>query len=155
MKSLIISYVSGLIFAVGLALSGMTQPSKVIGFLDIAGNWDPSLILVMGGAIAIYMLAYWVLRPRATKRAGSVIVLSSRRDIDTPLIAGAALFGLGWGIAGLCPGPAVTSLASGQTSILLFVGAMLGGMYLFTLLPDVRRTLVSVAFPERQSAVNM
>ncbi len=155
MKSLVVSYVSGLIFAAGLALSGMTQPSKVIGFLDIAGNWDPSLILVMGGAIAIYMLTYWVIRPRATTLRGSHIVLPSSRAIDVRLVAGASLFGLGWGIAGLCPGPALTSLASGQTYVLLFVGAMLVGMYLFQLVSGVPKRLARADFSERHPTANV
>lgn len=138
MKSYLVSYVSGLGFAVGLAVSGMTRPSKVIGFLDIAGNWDPSLLLVMGGAMAIYILAYWVVQPRVAVRQAEHIALPSRRDIDRPLLAGAALFGLGWGLVGLCPGPALTAIGSGQNSVLLFCGGMLIGMSLFQSLASFR-----------------
>jgi uncharacterized membrane protein YedE/YeeE len=102
----------------------------------------------MGGAIAIYALTYWVIRPRVTILRGSHSILPSKRAIDVPLVAGASLFGLGWGIAGLCPGPALTSLASGQTYVLLFVGAMLVGMYLFKIVSGVQERLARADFSE-------
>ena len=138
MTSYLVSYVSGVVFAVGLVVGGMNRPSKVIGFLDISGNWDPSLILVMGGAMAVYMLAYWIVRPRATMLQASQTALPSRRDIDVPLLAGAAVFGLGWGLGGLCPGPALTGIGSGQSSILLFSGGMLIGMFVSQSLASFR-----------------
>lgn len=142
MKSIVVSYLSGVVFAVGLVIGGMTQPAKVIGFLDVAGNWDPSLLLVMGGAIAVYSLMYWVVRPRAAFQA-TQLVLPSRRDIDFPLVAGASLFGLGWGLGGFCPGPAVTSVGAGHSSVLLFLGAMLAGMFLFKLVSDFQGRLAT------------
>ena len=142
MKSIVVSYLSGVVFAVGLVIGGMTQPAKVIGFLDVAGNWDPSLLLVMGGAIAVYSLMYWVVRPRAAFQT-TQLVLPSRRDIDFPLVAGASLFGLGWGLGGFCPGPAITSIGTGHSSVLLFLGAMLAGMFLFKLVSDFQGRLAT------------
>jgi hypothetical protein len=126
----LLSFASGLIFAIGLGLGGMTRPAKVLAFLDVAGGWDPSLALVMAGAIAAYApFARWALGRRAPLVADA-FRLPTRRDIDAALVFGAALFGLGWGIAGYCPGPALVSLASGAGGVFVFVGAMLAGMWL-------------------------
>ena len=131
MKALFAAFGSGLVFALGLGISGMTRPLKVIGFLDFFGAWDASLAFVMVGAIAIYFVAY---RWGTTKMRGPllapVFALPQRGDLDPRLIGGAAIFGAGWGLGGFCPGPALTSLASGAPAVLIFVAAMVAGMYL-------------------------
>lgn len=119
---------AGLLFALGLGISGMTQPAKVVGFLDVTGAWKPELAFVMGGAIAVHLLAYRLVpkmeRPLFEPRFG----VPSRRDIDPRLIGGAVLFGAGWGLGGYCPGPGLVSLASGSWQAIVFVGAMVVGM---------------------------
>jgi uncharacterized membrane protein YedE/YeeE len=129
------AFASGLLFGLGLVVSQMVDPQKVLAFLDLFGNWDPSLAFVMAGAVAVSALG-WVL---ARRRGAPVLVprleMPSRRDVDAPLLAGAALFGLGWGLVGFCPGPALTALAFGPIEVLLFVAAMLAGMALFQFLP--------------------
>jgi hypothetical protein len=128
-KTSVTALLAGLVFGVGLLVSGMTQPSKVLGFLDFAGDWDPSLMFVMGGAIAVHALfARRALRPGAHSIFAEAFDLPRRRGIDVPLLAGAALFGVGWGIGGYCPGPAITSLASPSGGTLAFVAAMAAGM---------------------------
>ena len=130
-----VAFAAGLIFALGLGLGGMTRPEKVLAFLDVAGPWDPSLAFVMVGAIAIYAsVSRWALR-RPGPVLGGDFRIPTRRDLDAPLILGAALFGAGWGMAGYCPGPAVTSLASGDLGVILFVVSMLAGMALARLRP--------------------
>ncbi len=130
MKTALVSLIAGLLFGAGLALGGMTDPGKVIAFLDVAGQWDPSLGFVMGSALLITFPVFaWV------RRAGKPLLaerfqLPTRKDLDPQLLIGAALFGIGWGIAGLCPGPAIANLAAGSPQILLFVAAMVGGMWL-------------------------
>ncbi|SMP63845.1 YeeE/YedE family protein [Noviherbaspirillum suwonense] len=126
--------VAGLIFGLGLILSGMTNPAKVIGFLDLAGNWDPSLALVMAGAIAVSAVPFRLAKGRATALLGGPIRLPTATDIDRRLVLGSLAFGAGWGLAGYCPGPALASLLSGGAKPLLFVLAMLAGMALFELL---------------------
>ncbi len=124
----------GLLFGVGLLLSGMTDPGKVIGFLDLTGHWDPSLALVMGGAIAIGFFAFAFAKKRTTNFLGGALRLPTSNQIDLRLIAGSLLFGAGWGLAGFCPGPALVSMASGQPKALVFVVAMIAGMVIFELL---------------------
>ncbi|MES3014005.1 MAG: DUF6691 family protein [Pseudomonadota bacterium] len=126
----LIAFVSGLVFGLGLLASGMTDPAKVKGFLDVAGAWDPSLALVMGGAIAVGLVAFALARRRTTAWSGAPMLLPASTAIDTPLVAGGVLFGIGWGIAGFCPGPALVALASGSGAALLFTLAMLVGMLL-------------------------
>jgi len=133
MNTLIASFVSGFVFALGLGISGMTQPAKVTAFLDFFGDWDPSLACVMIGAILVHTLLYQVIRRRPSPLFAATFSLPTRTDIDPRLVAGAALFGIGWGLGGFCPGPAVTSLASGQASVVIFVAAMVAGMYLYRL----------------------
>ena len=133
MNAVLAAFISGLIFAVGLAISGMTQPGKVTAFLDLFGNWDPSLAFVMLGAIAVYAVLYRLIRRRATPFFAPIFSVPTRNDLDARLIGGAALFGIGWGLGGFCPGPAVTSLASGHLSVFIFVASMLAGMFLFKL----------------------
>lgn len=121
------SLFAGFVFGLGLVISGMSNPAKVIGFLDVAGGWDPTLLLVMGGALMVTLPAFWLLKKRARPLFAERFELPSRKDLDAPLIAGAALFGLGWGIAGFCPGPAITALATARWDVALFVAAMIAG----------------------------
>lgn len=129
---------AGLLFGLGLILSGMTDPAKVLGFLDLAGNWDPSLAFVMGGALLVGSLVF----PFATKRPksilGDALRLPTATRIDRRLVLGGLTFGVGWGLAGYCPGPALASLAQGGTKPLLFFVAMLAGMALFELLESIK-----------------
>lgn len=134
MKHRISEFFVGLLFGLGLILSGMTDSSKVIGFLDIFGLWDPSLALVMGGAIAVGFFAFALAKKRTVNFLGGALHLPKSRQIDKPLVIGAVLFGAGWGLAGFCPGPALVSLASGQIKAAAFVVFMLAGMQLFEIL---------------------
>ena len=124
------AFASGLLFAVGLGIAGMTQPAKVLGFLDVFGAWDPSLAFVMVGAIAVYMPVFWWVR----REHGPRLHLPTRRPIDLRIVLGAALFGVGWGLAGYCPGPALVSLATLGAPALAFGVAMLAGMRLHRVL---------------------
>ncbi|MFY3385921.1 DUF6691 family protein [Paracidovorax sp. MALMAid1276] len=133
MKNRIAEFAVGLIFGLGLIVSGMTDPGKVLGFLDLAGLWDPSLALVMGGAIAVGVLAFAVAKKRTTAFLGGAMQLPASRDIDRRLVVGSLIFGVGWGIAGFCPGPAIVSAGAGQPKAIVFVIAMLMGMWLFEL----------------------
>lgn len=124
----IFGFVSGLIFGLGLILAGMTEPLKVKGFLDIAGAWDPSLGLVMGGAIAVGAVAFALARRRKKSWSGAPMEIPTDQTTDKRLVIGGALFGIGWGIGGFCPGPALVALGSGSASAAIFVVAMLVGM---------------------------
>lgn len=124
------SFGAGLVFGLGLWISGMAVPAKVLGFLDVTGKWDPSLLLVMAGAVGVTLAAFRVVEKRARPFFAEVFVLPTRKDIDLPLVAGAALFGLGWGVAGYCPGPAITALSNMTVEIFAFVAAMLAGGWL-------------------------
>ncbi|HEY8121179.1 MAG TPA: DUF6691 family protein [Myxococcota bacterium] len=121
---------SGLVFGAGLALAGMTNPAKVLSFLDIAGAWDPTLALVMGSALAVNAAAYALTKRRAKPLFAPAFALPSRADLDARLLGGATLFGVGWALVGLCPGPALASLARGDVHVLAFVAAMGVGMLL-------------------------
>ncbi len=125
------AFVAGLIFGLGLLLAGMANPAKVLGFLDLAGAWDPSLALVMAGAIAAALLPFTLARKRPQSLLGLPMQLPNKREIDRRLIGGSLLFGIGWGIAGICPGPAVAILLTGHWQVILFVATMLIGMALF------------------------
>jgi uncharacterized membrane protein YedE/YeeE len=127
-------YLIGVLFGLGLIISGMTNPAKILAFLDIAGAWDPSLIFVMGGAVLVSLIAFYLAKNRTQSFLGGAMQIPTRRDIDRPLIIGSAMFGVGWGLAGFCPGPALVSLGSGELKALVFVVAMLGGMLLFDFL---------------------
>jgi len=130
MYSRITGLVTGLIFGAGLSIGGMTDPARVLGFLDIFGHWDATLAFVMGGALITTSLGYrWVLK-RPAPLFSENFHLPKRTDIDLPLIGGAGLFGIGWGLVGYCPGPALASLAAGQTGTLMFVLAMMLGLIL-------------------------
>ena len=125
------SLLAGLVFGLGLILSGMANPAKVLGFLDLAGRWDPSLAFVMAGAIAIGAVAFRVARTRTSTLQGAPIKLPTAQQIDRRLLAGGLLFGVGWGIAGFCPGPALVALGMGDIKAVVFVCAMLAGMGIF------------------------
>lgn len=123
-----IEFVVGLVFGWGLLLSGMTDPGKVQGFLDLFGHWDPSLALVMGGAIAVGIFAFALARRRSSAILGGPIRLPASNEIDRRLIAGSLIFGAGWGLAGFCPGPGIVAMAAGEIKAAVFVAAMLVGM---------------------------
>jgi len=128
--SIALAAIAGVIFGVGLIVSGMTRPARVISFLDPLGLWDPALAFVMGGAILVYAVAFRTIRRHRRQPWFDVhFHLPVRRDIDPQLVIGAAMFGVGWGLGGLCPGPGIVAGASGSTSALAFVVAMLVGMY--------------------------
>ena len=133
--------VAGLIFGLGLLLAGMANPAQVLGFLDLAGAWDPSLALVMAGAIGVALLPFNWAKRQSRSLLGAAMQLPHKRGLDRRLLIGSLLFGIGWGIAGICPGPAVAILLTGHWQALLFVLAMLAGMGLFELL-ERRRSQV-------------
>lgn len=131
--SILAAFVVGLIFGLGLIVSGMSNPAKVLGFLDLTGAWDPSLAFVMAGAIAVGVVAFALAGRRATTLLGAPLSLPTIGRIDHRLLAGSALFGIGWGLAGICPGPALTLLGAGVVEGVIFVAAMFAGMALFEL----------------------
>jgi len=133
------AFATGLIFGIGLIISGMTDPSKIIGFLDLTGSWDPSLAFVMGGAVAVGYIAFSLARRRQTAFLGGAIQLPTGRQIDRRLVFGSLAFGIGWGLAGYCPGPAVVSIGMGQEKAIVFAVAMVAGMALFQLIERLRR----------------
>ena len=128
---LIVAFASGLLFGLGLIISGMTNPAKVLGFLDLAGAWDPSLALVMIGAILVGVFAFRLASQREKSLLGDVMRLPTATQIDKRLVLGGITFGAGWGLAGYCPGPAMASLATGSIKPVIFVAAMLAGMVIF------------------------
>ena len=130
MRSYLAAIGSGLVFGAGLALSDMTNPAKVQNFLDFLGTWDPSLALVMGGALAVSALGYRIARRRGSPLLATGFSIPTRRELDPELLSGAALFGVGWGIGGFCPGPALAGLLQGAAGVYVFVAAMLGGIAL-------------------------
>ncbi|MDV2313998.1 YeeE/YedE family protein [Vibrio cholerae] len=133
------SLVAGLLFGLGMVVSGMADPAKVIGFLDVAGTWDPSLMFVMGGALAIFMPAYFFLiKPKAKPVNAEVFCLANNTKIDRRLILGSVIFGLGWGLVGICPGPVVSSLALGNLGAWVFFPAMMVGLGATNLLICIR-----------------
>jgi hypothetical protein len=140
------SLLAGLVFGIGLMVSGMANPAKVLGFLDLFGRWDPSLALVMGGAVAVSAVAFAIARRRSASLLGATLKLPTARQIDRRLVMGSVLFGIGWGIAGFCPGPALVALGMGEAKALVFVAAMLAGMGLFEWMETARQP---VAAPER------
>jgi uncharacterized membrane protein YedE/YeeE len=139
----ITEFLVGLLFGLGLILAGMTDPGKVLGFLDLAGAWDPSLAFVMGGAIAVGLFAFALARTRTQAFLGNAMQLPNRRDIDTPLIVGSLVFGVGWGLAGFCPGPALVSAGAGQLQAWVFTLAMLAGMAVHVLSANPLRRRVA------------
>ncbi len=133
------SLLAGLVFGLGLIISGMANPAKVLGFLDAAGQWDPSLLLVMAGAVAVGLVSFAVARKRTLSFLGAEMKLPTARHIDRRLIGGGLLFGIGWGIAGFCPGPALVALGMGESKAVVFVASMLAGMGIFELLERSKR----------------
>ena len=134
------SLLAGLVFGLGLIVSGMANPAKVLGFLDLAGHWDPSLAFVMAGAIAVGAIAFAVANRRAVSFLGAEMRLPSARHIDRRLVLGSVLFGIGWGVAGFCPGPALVALGMGEPKALVFVAAMLVVMGAFEFLERRKRS---------------
>lgn len=129
--TLLVAFISGIIFALGLGISGMTQPQKIVGFLDIFGNWDPALAFVMIGAIAVHSLAYLTLKPEKGPLLKATYSIPQKSKITKSLIVGSLLFGVGWGLSGFCPGPGVVSLFSGNLASLNFVVFMIMGMFVY------------------------
>ncbi|MBY0469171.1 MAG: YeeE/YedE family protein, partial [Burkholderiaceae bacterium] len=136
---IIASLLAGLFFGLGLIVSGMADPAKVLGFLDLGGAWDPSLAFVMAGAIAVAAPAFAVARKRTVSLLGATMKLPASRDIDARLLIGSVVFGVGWGIAGFCPGPGLVALGMGEIKALVFVSALLLGMGAFELLERRRQ----------------
>lgn len=124
----LVTVASGALFGIGLGMSGMTRPARIIGFLDVTGSWDPSLVLVMVGAIAVYLPAYWIITRRKHPIMDVRFWLPTRTEIDTRLIIGASIFGIGWGIGGICPGPAIAAVGTGYAPYIVFAPAMALGM---------------------------
>jgi hypothetical protein len=124
----VFEFLAGLLFGLGLILSGMTNPAKVLGFLDLFGQWDPSLAFVMGGAILVGVFAFTLAKKRTTNFFGGALHLPKANQIDKRLVIGSLMFGVGWGLAGFCPGPVLVSMAAGHEQALIFVAAMLVGM---------------------------
>ena len=142
-----VAILSGALFGFGLALSGMTRPEKVRGFLDFFRSWDPSLMFVMGGAVLVHAVAYRVITRRASPVFAAKFAIPTRKDLGARLLVGAALFGGGWGLGGFCPGPGITSLVTGAPAVLAFVGAMLAGTALAARVEDARRPTLDAPKP--------
>jgi uncharacterized membrane protein YedE/YeeE len=132
MPRILVALFAGALFGVGLAISGMMNPAKIIGFLDIAGNWDPTLAFVMGGALLVTIPAFRLILNRPRPILADGFALPTRSALDTRLLGGSALFGVGWGLSGFCPGPAVAALTTGLTPVFAFVAAMIAGMTVYT-----------------------
>lgn len=130
MRATVVAFVAGTLFGLGLTVSRMIDPAKVLGFLDVTGNWDPSLALVMVGALAVMAIAYRIAGARTGPILAGVFRIPTRRDVDSRLVTGAVIFGVGWGLVGFCPGPALSGLALGRHEVYVFVAAMLAGMAL-------------------------
>lgn len=137
--SRVASLAAGLVFGLGLGISGMTDPSKVLGFLDVTGAWDPSLMLVLGGAVGVTALCFRLILRSPAPLLGGSFHLPDRRYVDVPLLSGAALFGVGWGLSGYCPGPGVALLANVSWETWVFIPALLAGMLLHRMQSVVRR----------------
>lgn len=133
-----IQFLAGLLFGIGLIVAGMTDPAKIKGFLDLAGAWDPSLALVMGGAVGVGLIGFRVARGRRTALLGGPMRMPARSDVDRRLVLGSLVFGAGWGLGGLCPGPALASLATGSGKVAVFVLSMLAGMAVFAIIERLR-----------------
>ena len=136
------AFAVGLIFAIGLGVAGMTDANKILDFLNVAGDWDPSLLVVIASALSVHFFLYRVILKRKAPLFEKRFLIPTRRDIDTRLIVGSAIFGVGWGLSGLCPGPAITSLLSLGMPVAIFTATMLIGMLIFQL---QRRRVASVA----------
>ncbi|CEP34027.1 MULTISPECIES: DUF6691 family protein [Halomonadaceae] len=126
----LMAYAAGLLFGLGLAISGMTDPARVLGFLDIAGEWDPTLAFVLGGAVITTFIGYRLVLRRSSPFFGDKFHLPTKRELDSRLLGGAALFGIGWGLSGYCPGPAIASVVGLSTPLVAMLVAMIGGWWL-------------------------
>ncbi len=131
MLRMLVNLFAGALFGLGLAVSGMVDPAKVIGFLDVTGDWDPTLAFVMGGALLVSIPAFRLIFKRRRPVLADDFELPTKKDVDARLLGGSALFGVGWGLSGFCPGPAVTALATGLTPVFAFVVAMIAGMAIY------------------------
>ncbi len=131
MLRMLVNLFAGAFFGLGLAVSGMVDPAKVIGFLDVAGDWDPTLAFVMGGALLVTIPAFRLIFKRPSPVLAEDFELPTKKELDARLLGGSALFGVGWGLSGFCPGPAVTALATGLTPVFAFVVVMLAGMAIY------------------------
>jgi len=143
--NILMAWIAGLVFGIGLIVSGMTDPAKVIGFLDLAGNWDPSLAFVMGAAILVGLVGFRIAGKRQRSLLGEPMRLPTATRIDRRLVLGSLAFGAGWGLAGYCPGPALASLATGGSQPWIFALAMVAGMSVFELIERLRRRGVPAA----------
>ena len=141
----VLAFAAGLVFGLGLLLSGMADPGKVLSFLDLAGAWDPSLAFVMAGAIGVGAVAFALARGRTKSLLGDPMRLPTATAIDRRLVVGSLLFGAGWGLVGFCPGPALVALGLGEPKAVVFVAAMLGGMGLFEVIESTRRRVLAKA----------
>jgi hypothetical protein len=139
MAQIAVAFAVGIIFALGLAVSEMINPARVIGFLNVAGRWDPTLLLVMAGALAVTVPIFPVILRRSKPLLAAQFILPTKTQVDSPLILGAVIFGAGWGLAGFCPGPALAALASGSPGVILFVIAMLLGQWIASRLEEPGR----------------
>ena len=140
------SLLAGLVFGLGLIVSGMANPAKVLGFLDLGGAWDPSLALVMAGAVGVGTVAFAFTRRRTLSLLGDKMTLPTSREIDRRLVVGSLLFGIGWGVAGFCPGPGLVGMGMGEVKAMVFVAAMLAGMGLFEWLEHRKPAVTATAF---------
>jgi len=138
MSRVVAAFLSGLLFGAGLLVSQMSNPAKVIGFLDITGSWDPSLAFVMAGAVAVFGVAYFRSKRRTAPLLAAQFAMPSLRSVDMRLVAGSLIFGVGWGLSGFCPGPALVSCAFGDSRVWVFVAAMILGMLPYRLRPRPR-----------------
>ena len=131
MLKILVNLFAGVLFGLGLTVSGMVDPAKIIGFLDFAGDWDPTLAFVMGGALFVTIPTFRLILRRPRPILADNFDLPTKKDVDSRLLAGSAIFGIGWGLAGFCPGPAVTAMASGLAPVFAFVAAMVAGMAVY------------------------
>lgn len=141
--SFLVNLLLGLLFGVGLVVSGMSDPAKVLNFLDLFGTWDPSLAFVMGGAVLVAFVGYRLVLRRERPVLAAGFALPTRKDIDRRLVTGAAIFGIGWGLGGFCPGPALTALSLASSGVLVFLPFMFAGMWAARQAPDVSRAAVA------------
>jgi uncharacterized membrane protein YedE/YeeE len=146
------AFVAGLVFGIGLIIAGMANPAKILGFLDIAGKWDPSLALVMAGAIAVGLVAFALARRRTMSALGLPMQLPTASSLDARLVGGSIVFGVGWGLAGFCPGPAIVALGAGYAKAAVFVAAMLLGMIAFELIQRNRTRVEDLTSSDARSA---
>jgi len=146
--SAFLAFAAGLVFGIGLLVSGMADPAKVLAFLDLAGRWDPTLLVVMVTAIPVAAIAYRIASRRSVTVLGAALTLPNARDVDRRLVAGAVVFGAGWGLVGLCPAPALLTIGAGRTPGIVFAIAMLAGMAAFEVVERTRTPHAAAGIPE-------